>query len=77
MTNLSMRCWEQGWRRGKQGGMEAGVGGGHPPEHMETSRKRCASSAVIPLCAGRQDLSLSSLGNLSLAEVFFDFYPSG
>lgn len=53
------------------------MGGGHPPEHMETSRKRCASSAVIPLCAGRQDLSLSSLGNLSLAEVFFDFYPSG
>lgn len=59
---------------GRDGG---GGGGGHPPEHMETSRKRCASSAVIPLCAGRQDLSLSSLGNLSLAEVFFDFYPSG
>lgn len=48
-------------------------GGGNPPEHMETSRKRCASSAVIPLCAGRQDLSLSSLGDLSLTEVFFDF----
>lgn len=54
-----------------------GGGGGSPPEHMETSRKRCASSAVIPLCACRRDLSSSSLGNLNLTEVFFGFYPSG
>lgn len=43
-----------------------GGGGGDPLKHMETSRKRCASSAVIPLCALRLDLSLLPPGDCSL-----------
>lgn len=38
----------------------------NPLKHMETSRKRCASSAVIPLCACRLELSLPPPGNFSL-----------
>jgi len=63
--------------REKWGGEGRGGGRKTPPEHMETSRKRCALSAVIPLCACSRDPSSSSLGNLNLTEVFFDFYPSG
>lgn len=43
-----------------------------PLKHMETSRKRCASSAVIPLCALRLDLSLLPPGNFSLNRGVLD-----
>lgn len=45
----------------------SGWGWGGPLKHMETSRKRCAPSAVIPLCALRLDLSLPP-GNFSLTK---------
>lgn len=46
--------------------LKAWLGRGGPLKHMETSRKRCASSAVIPLCALRLDLSLLPPGDFSL-----------